>query len=81
MRELLSTLQAARYCGLSPRTLEKMRTTGAGPRFIKLGRAVKYALEDLDQWIAGNRRRSTSDPGDQGGEAADALGARKRFER
>jgi predicted DNA-binding transcriptional regulator AlpA len=61
MGELLSTLQAARYCGLSQRTLEKRRTIGGGPRFIKLGRSVKYTVADLDEWIANNRKSSTSD--------------------
>ncbi|HVT56892.1 MAG TPA: hypothetical protein VHR45_00705 [Thermoanaerobaculia bacterium] len=41
MKELLSTLQAARYCGLSPRTLKERFTTGGGPRFVTLGRSVE----------------------------------------
>jgi hypothetical protein len=58
---LLNTRQAAERCCLSPRTLEKRRVTGGGPLFIRLGGAVRYRLEDLDSWIAANRRRSTSD--------------------
>jgi predicted DNA-binding transcriptional regulator AlpA len=61
MTELLSTPQAAAFCNLSPRTLEKHRVNGGGPRFIKLGRSVKYTVEDLVEWITENRRRSTSD--------------------
>ncbi|HVT56889.1 MAG TPA: helix-turn-helix domain-containing protein [Thermoanaerobaculia bacterium] len=63
MPELLSTLEAADYCGLSPRTLEKRRMTGGGPQFVKLGHAVRYSTTDLEAWIAENRCRSTSDPG------------------
>jgi len=61
MAILLNTRQAAERCCLSPRTLEKRRVTGGGPLFIRLGGAVRYRLEDLDSWIAANRRRSTSD--------------------
>ncbi len=63
MNELLSTDQAAARCGLSPRTLEKLRITGGGAPYVKLGRAVRYELADLDAWIASSRRASTSDPG------------------
>lgn len=64
MQHLLSTEQAAARCGLSPRTLEKVRITGGGPRFVKLGRSVRYDVADLDAWIASNRRASTSDAGE-----------------
>lgn len=55
------TRAAATYLSLSPRTLEKLRVTGAGPAYFKMGRAVLYAIGELDAWIARNRRSSTSD--------------------
>lgn len=61
-RRLLSTSEAATYCGGSASTFEKLRCFGGGPAFIKLGRRVAYSTEDLDAWIAANRRRSTSQP-------------------
>lgn len=57
------TREAARYLSLSNRTLEKLRVTGTGPEYFKMGRAVVYAISDLDAWIAKNRRASTSDRG------------------
>ena len=63
MGKMLSTEQAAEYCEMSPRTLEKLRSDGDGPVYAKLGHLVRYAIEDLDRWIAERRRRSTSDPG------------------
>jgi predicted DNA-binding transcriptional regulator AlpA len=46
-------------------TLEKLRLTGDGPRYSKLGkRTVVYDEGDLDEYAAARRRRSTSDPGD-----------------
>ncbi|MFI4973237.1 MAG: helix-turn-helix transcriptional regulator [Caulobacterales bacterium] len=62
---LLSTGEAAEYCGASASSFEKYRVYGCGPLFIKLGRRVRYARGDLDAWIAANRRRSTSDAGSQ----------------
>lgn len=59
----LTTPAAAEYLGLSPATLETMRTRGGGPVFVKLGRRVVYRREDLALWLAERRRSSTSDPG------------------
>ncbi len=47
----LDTENAARFLGLSPKTLAIMRSSGNGPRFVKRGR-VFYFLEDLQAWIA-----------------------------
>ncbi len=60
-RQRLRTPAAANYLGLAPRTLEKMRLTGDGPPYYKLGRAVVYDTRDLDRWVEGRARRSTSD--------------------
>ncbi len=59
----LRTPEAARFLGLSPRTLEKHRTYGTGPRYLKLGGRVVYVLEDLQTWAARGMKNSTSDPG------------------
>lgn len=65
---LLRTMEAARFLGLSPSTLEKLRCLGGGPRFTKLGaRAVGYFPEDLLSWAKSRTRRSTSDPGEGAG--------------
>lgn len=59
---LLSTIAAAARLGLEPCTLEKMRCVGGGPAFIKLSpRAVRYAVADLEIWVASKRRRATSE--------------------
>jgi predicted DNA-binding transcriptional regulator AlpA len=46
----LRTPEAARYLGLSGRTLEKHRTYGTGPKYRKIGGRVVYALDDLKVW-------------------------------
>ena len=57
---LHTTPEAADYLGLSKNTLNRWRHTGDGPRFVKLGRAVRYRREDLDEWVASCSRASTS---------------------
>ncbi|TIU17615.1 MAG: helix-turn-helix domain-containing protein [Mesorhizobium sp.] len=58
----LRTPEAARFLGLSGRTLEKHRTYGTGPAYRKLGGRVVYALEDLQAWANRGAVTSTSDP-------------------
>ena len=41
-RQMLRTEGAAHYVGLTVSTLEKLRLTGGGPEYIKLGRTVVY---------------------------------------
>lgn len=58
------TDDAAKYLGLTKATLEAWRTRGGGPRFLKLGKAVRYRKEDLDTFIVSRLRDNTSQ--DQG---------------
>jgi excisionase family DNA binding protein len=62
-KQRLSVREAAQYLGLSVSTLNKLRVFGGGPTFLKLGRRVAYDLVDLDGWMVGKRRSSTSDQG------------------
>ena len=58
---LLNESEAAEYLGgLSTYTLSKWRVTGAGPKFLKVGRLIRYAVVDLDSWLAGCERQSTA---------------------
>ncbi len=58
----MRTPDAARYVALSESTLTKMRLTGDGPPFIKVGpRAVAYRKTDLDAFLEARVRRSTSE--------------------
>ncbi len=51
---------AARYIGIAPSTLGKMRRRGDGPAYIKAGKTVLYRKADLDAWLEQHRRYSTS---------------------
>ena len=61
---MLNTVEAAKFLALKRGTLEIWRSQGKGPRFLKLGRAVRYRKIDLEEYLEGNLRRSTSDPGE-----------------
>ncbi len=53
--------EAAGYLGLSPKTLQRMRVTGEGPRYVKVRRRVIYDRLDLDEWAAKRKRRFTGE--------------------
>lgn len=57
----LRTPEAARFLGLSGRTMEKHRIYGTGPIYRKLGGRVVYALDDLQTWADRGAKMSTSD--------------------
>jgi excisionase family DNA binding protein len=56
----LSPRQAAAYLNSSPSTLAKLRCTGGGPAFTRIGRAVRYRRSDLDAWMAARLVTSVS---------------------
>ena len=58
--DLLSAPEAARHLRLSEPYLAKLRCWGGGPSFLKLGRRVVYRRSDLDAWLEGKLRVSTS---------------------
>jgi hypothetical protein len=50
---LFNDIEASRYLGgvPMPKTLERWRRIGVGPKWVKLGRRVKYRKSDLDAYI------------------------------
>jgi len=62
---LLKEGEAAKILSLEVATLRRWRWSGRGPRFLKLGGAVRYELADIEAFKEASRRSSTSDPGPQ----------------
>jgi excisionase family DNA binding protein len=62
-KKILTTEPAAAYLGLKRSTLEAWRCRGGGPVFLKLGKAVRYRQSDLDKFLEGQARTSTSQVG------------------
>lgn len=42
---------AANFLGVKQSTIQKMRHFGHGPKFIRLGRTIRYSLEDLQKYV------------------------------
>ena len=51
-RRMVRTGEAAIYTGLAKSTLEKLRVTGGGCPYMRVGRVVVYDPDDLDAWLA-----------------------------
>jgi hypothetical protein len=60
-RPLLTEAEAAMYLHVSRSFLAKARCVGGGPQFVKIGRAVRYELDDLREFADQAKRRSTSE--------------------
>ncbi len=57
--QLLSTPQAAKFLNVSIAFLERDRWAGARIPYVKVGsRAVRYRLDDLEDYINSNRQQS-----------------------
>ena len=56
----LNQVELSRRWSLSPRTLERWRWLGEGPRYLKIGGRVVYRLEDIEAYEAGQVRDSTA---------------------
>jgi excisionase family DNA binding protein len=54
----LTERQVAEQLGLSVATLRAWRHRGKGPRFLRLGRSVRYLPADVDEFV----RASAVDP-------------------
>ncbi|HLU40289.1 MAG TPA: helix-turn-helix domain-containing protein [Planctomycetota bacterium] len=50
---------AARY-GFTRKQLEHWRSAGGGPPYSKIGRLVRYAWADVDEWLRQHRVSSTA---------------------
>jgi predicted DNA-binding transcriptional regulator AlpA len=57
----ISASAAAIFVGLSKSTLAKLRLSGNGPTYCKLGRRVVYRRQDLESWLESRLARNTSD--------------------
>ena len=58
-RRYLTTKEAALYLNVSTQFLEICRHRGIGPTYSKAGRAVRYAVDWLDEWMLLNQRKAS----------------------
>ena len=69
--DVLTELEAASRLGVSISGLRKWRNGGTGPKFVRLGRLIRYRVRDLEIWL--NDRTVSSDDKDKS--AASVEGA------
>jgi predicted DNA-binding transcriptional regulator AlpA len=56
-KKLLSEIETSEYIGMSRSFLRQARMEGnrdnrkPAPPFIKIGRSVRYSIDELDRWI------------------------------
>lgn len=59
---LLTPQQLAEHLGITTEALSKMRLEpGKGPKFVKLGRDIRYRWPDVLEWLDANTRTSTKE--------------------
>ena len=52
LEELLNEHDVARVTGLSVASVRRWRLLRQGPKYLKLGSAVRYRAEDISAWLA-----------------------------
>lgn len=60
---LLKQNEVAEFLGLSTAWMERSRWNGTGPRYVKFAGAVRYRLEDVQDYLAERLTNSTSEGG------------------
>jgi predicted DNA-binding transcriptional regulator AlpA len=58
MATLLRTPEVAELLGVSSTKLEHMRGLDCGPNWIRIGRQVRYRLEDINAYLDANTNRT-----------------------
>lgn len=51
LQELLTERDVSRITGMSVASIRRWRLLRQGPRFIKVGAAVRYKTEDIAAWL------------------------------
>jgi hypothetical protein len=57
---LLTEEEASEHLRVPARTLQWWRYAGGGPRYLKLGRLVRYRAADIESFLETSSRRSTA---------------------
>jgi hypothetical protein len=58
---LVSPATLAERLGTTERSLSEWRITGRGPKYIRVGRGVRYRPEAVDAWLLSQEHASTSE--------------------
>jgi predicted DNA-binding transcriptional regulator AlpA len=62
LQELFNERDVARITGLSIASVRRWRIRRQGPRYLKIGAAVRYRPADLETWLTSQATDATSAP-------------------
>lgn len=68
-RRVLTETELANRWGISPKTLQRWRTEGRGPHYMKLSKRVTYPLDEITEYERHALHASTSQSVSAGGGA------------
>lgn len=51
-KQVLTTTEAAEMFGMSVSWFNKQRWLGIGPKYLKVGRSVRYRIKDLEDYFS-----------------------------
>ena len=57
----LTEIQLSQRWAITPQTLQYWRKAGKGPKYLKIGRAVRYPLDIVENYEADHLVASTSE--------------------
>ena len=63
---LVTPSQLFARIGIKETTLATWRVLGRGPRFIRVGRSIRYRSEDVEAWLSDRTADSTTDADGRG---------------
>jgi excisionase family DNA binding protein len=52
LKAWMAPREAAEYLGCTTQHLQMLRARRAGPSFVKFGRLIRYARQDLDSYLS-----------------------------
>jgi len=55
MTRLLTRAEAAEHLGISVERLDALRTSGGGPEWGQWKGTIRYAVDELDEWLMPSR--------------------------
>lgn len=53
---LLRPEEVAKFLGIHPQTLHRMRLRGEGPPYFAIGGRFRYQLQDVESWLNEQKR-------------------------
>lgn len=60
LKKYFTTRELAKYTGISMATLISYRVNKIGPDYKKMGRMIRYNIDDVEAWIEAENNKSNS---------------------